>query len=351
MKLTELQQRLIRPSKEPSITESTDVDTGATRDRANTVIDNVDSVEAKKDKLNLAPNIEFVSNNIELFEAGLQSILARTTSKESRKWSEGILFENEEDVVPPQISPEDGRQLLARMPEALIELSLLECVDYHTFGDIRIIPVPGFDNEGNLDKKKIEPVSVDNFPRAQDHPSRILVGVSNGLKIFPTPIPSSVSEDERARYLYQVHVFLHEFFHTVELFRRKPEYRNSIKLEVDGEEFSLQDWWRAFEQLILSGIEPKCVSMYANTYFDKLNQKTKDSDEAVFTFALAEQICEAFVAYQLGIISNNQGWTNFRTESFGNTEQLSEFTKGNSPSANLKWILMDKLCRAKVIAS
>ena len=42
---------------------------------------------------------------------------------------------------------------------------------------------------------------------------------------------------------------------------------------------------------------------------------------------VAEQICETFVAYQLGIISNNKGWTNFRTESFGNVVQLKKFLK------------------------
>jgi hypothetical protein len=176
-----------------------------------------------------------------------------------------------------------------------------------------------------------------------------LVGVSTGEKIYPTPIPISVSEDKRAVYLYQIHVFLHEFFHTIELLRRKPEEKSKILLEVDGQNFTFNDWWLAFEELILSGIEPQCVSSYANTYFDDLNQESKSADYDKFTIALAEQICETFVAYQFGIISNNEGWKNFKSESFGNIQQLKKFVKKESESANLKWVLMDKLCRSNII--
>lgn len=158
-----------------------------------------------------------------------------------------------------------------------------------------------------------------------------------------------MSKDKKAVYLYQIHVLLHEFFHTVDYPRRDPEERSKILLQVDGKQFTFQDWWLAFEELILSGIEPQCVSSYANTYFEDLNQKTKKSDYNKFTHALAEQICETFVAYQLWIISNDEGWTNFKIENFGNIVQLEKQLKDESKSANLKWILMDKLCRAMVI--
>lgn len=34
----------------------------------------------------------------------------------------------------------------------------------------------------------------------------------------------------------------------------------------------------------------------------------------------------------------------------GNAGQLEKYLKGDAPAANLKWILMDKLCRAEVIS-
>lgn len=193
-------------------------------------------------------------------------------------------------------------------------------------------------------------VPVEEFPREQDHPSRILVGASSGDVIYPTPIPASVSENERAVFLYQVHVFLHEFFHTIDYPRRDPSVRGKVVLEVDGDQFTFQDWWEAFEQLLLSGAEPNPVSSYANVYSDSLNQETKSNDPRKFAQAVAEQICETFVAYQLGIISNDEGWTDFKAESFGNQKQYGKQILKTAPAANLKWVLMDKLCRARVIA-
>ena len=297
----------------------------------------------------MKPNIDFVSAHHDKFEAGVKDLLDKPASAEAEKWTKGIKFTGTEDIVDPQIHPEQGRELLARMPESLRKMSLLKEVAYHTFGEKRVIPVPGYDEEGNFDKKQVQLVSIDEFPRKEDHQSRILVGVSTGTTIYPTPIPKTVSEDERAVYLYQLHVFLHEFFHTIDYKRRDPVEREKIVLEVDGQQFTYQYWWKAFEELILSAIEPMCVSSYANTYFDDLNQKTADEDYDKFTYALAEQICETFVAYMLNIISNDEGWTDFKGQSFGNIRQLKKFIKEESSAANLKWILMDKLCRAKVV--
>ena len=89
--------------------------------------------------------------------------------------------------------------------------------------------------------------------------------------------------------------------------------------------------------------------MYGNTYLSLLNKETKEEDYDKFTYAMAEQIAETFVAYQLGIISNHEGWTNFKAESFANIDQLEKFIKKDSQSANRKWVLMDKLYRAQFI--
>jgi hypothetical protein len=313
------------------------------------VLSEAEIVEANKDKLDLKPNIDFISVNKNKFEEGVDVIYQRKPDEESTIWSEQIIFNGRDDIVFPQISPEECKYILSRMPKSLIKLSKLQTVDYHTFGNVRVIPVPGFNEQGNFDPSKVQLVPVNKFPREGDHPSRILVGVSNGIQIYPTPIPKSVSEDERAVYLYQIHVLLHEFFHTIDYPRRNSEERNKILLEIDGLQFTFQDWWMAFEELILSGNEPQCVSSYANTYFDDLNQKTREVDYEKFTYALAEQICETFVAYQLGIISNDEGWTDFKKESFGNVSQLTKQVKEESESANLKWELMDKLCRASIV--
>jgi hypothetical protein len=344
------------------------------------LLSEADAIEEKKDRLDLRPNIDFVEKNIGYFEDGFAEMLNRKVTKEAKKWVEGVKFKGEEDVVKPQVMPEECRSILMRMPESLREISKLERVNYHLFDSgINLIPVPGYDENGNFVSAEVESVYPKDFPRIKslpylvyrwrksddlykftgkletaeesDHPSRVLVGVSNGREIFPTPLTSHVHENGRARYLYQVHVFLHEFFHTVDYVRRSPEERAKISLEVDGQEFTFQEWWEAFEELILSGIEPGCISSYANTYAGDLNQETKDNDYKKFTAALAEQICETFVAYQLGIIANDDGWKEFKSESFGNTKQLEKYIMSEANSANLKWLLMDKLCRAKVLST
>ena len=303
-----------------------------------------EQIEKNKDKLDLKPNIDFVSRHIDLYEKAVDSILKREPNPSSVEWTNKIDFVGEKDIVEPQVSPEDCRQLLSRMPELLTQLSKLQTISY-----LKVIPVPGYDDQGNFDDQKVQPVPAKDFPRPNDHPTRILVGISDGKTIYPSPIPKTVSNDERATYLYQVHVLLHEFFHTIDYPRRDPKERSKILLEMDGSCFPYQDWWNAFEKLVLKGIEPVCVSSYANTYIDHLTSETKAKDFEKFTVALAEQICETFVAYQLNIISNDDGWTDFRNESFGNQKQQETFKKGKAPSANLKWVLMDKLCRARVI--
>ena len=306
--------------------------------------------EQNKNKLDLKPNVDFVTRHAKIFEQGYKTILERTPDQEALEWADKIEFTGTDDIVEPQVYPEDVKKILARMPKALIQLSKLKSVSYHTFGHPRVIPVPGFDEEGNFDRKKVNLVPVDEFPRKDDHPSRILVGVSDGKKIYPTPIPETVSKDKRAVFLYQIHVLIHEFFHTVDYPRRTPGAREEILLETDGQQFTLQNWWEEFEELILSGKEPICVSSYANTYKDDLNTETAKKDyNDKFTSAIAEQMSESFVAHQLGIVSNDEGWTEFKKESFGNEEQRTKFTDSQTPSANLKWQLIDKLCRAKVI--
>jgi hypothetical protein len=331
----------------------------------------IEAIERNKNKLDLKPNIDFISKNRDKFKQGHKAILERKPSESAEKWAEKIQFIGAEDFVMPQLSPQEIKEILSRMPDVLIALSKLKTISYH-FADSgrHLLPIPIFNPEGNF-KGQVCAVDPADFPRKSDkeykvykwekkdrgwtfsgnneiamendHPSRILVGCRIGETIYPTPIPKTVSEDERAVYLYQVHVLLHEFFHTIE--------KSEILLETDGEQFTLEDWLQDWENLILSGKEPKCVSSYAETYSDDLTRETKTKDYEIFFHALNEQICESFVAYQLGIISNDEGWTDFKKESFGNESQKDKCEKSESPCANLKWQLMDKLCRAKVIGA
>jgi len=71
--------------------------------------------------------------------------------------------------------------------------------------------------------------------------------------------------------------------------------------------------------------------MYAATYSSLLNQETRDNNPDKFNWALAEQICESFVGYKLGIISNDDGHVDFMKE---------------HPE---EYVLMDKLCKADVL--
>ena len=310
------------------------------------LLSETEKVEANKNKLDLKPNVDFVSKNKYKFEQWLSWILQRNPDDESIDWSEKISFSWVDNISFPQVSPEECKKILARMPKVLIELSKLQAVDYKYSS---FVPLPDYDEKWNLTDVKCKWfLHINNFPGVE-HPSRILIWYSDGINIYPTPIPKSVSEDERASYLYQVHVFLHEFFHTIDYPRRKEEERSKVLLSVDNQQFTFQDWWLAFEELILSWKEPQSISSYANSYSVDLNENTKAKNFDSFTNAIAEQICETFVAYQLGIISNNEWWTDFKKESFWNLSQLTKQVKWQSESANLKWILMDKLCRASVV--
>jgi hypothetical protein len=51
----------------------------------------------------------------------------------------------------------------------------------------------------------------------------------------------------------------------------------------------------------------------------------------------------------LNIQANPDGWTDFKSESFGNTEQLRKYQAWESSAANQKWLLIDKLCKSTVI--
>jgi len=303
-----------------------------------------EEIEKRKDKLNLKPAVDFVKFHEDTYETALENLLGLTPSPEAQKWAEGIVFEGERDMATTHVPPYMARQILMRAPKPIILLSGLEKVSYYCK-----VPVPLFDDTGSF-TGKADWVPLNDFPRKNDHPTRVLVGISDGKTIYPTPIPESVSTDTRAIFLYHIHVLLHEFFHTAELQRRDPESRSKVIMKIGGKRTSFQKWWEAFEKLAISGEEPRSVSDYAATYDDLLNRETYEGNHDAFTYALAEQVCESFVAYMLGIAPNKENWTTFQEESFGNYKRLNSYSQRKCKSANGKWGLMDLLCNAELIS-
>jgi hypothetical protein len=186
-----------------------------------------------------------------------------------------------------------------------------------------MVPVPIFDVEGNW--VNVEMVQQYEFPRADDHPSRILVGRSTGETIYPSALPKSVHLNDKVRWFYQLHVFLHEFFHTIELPRRSREAREKVILSRYGRQFTMQQWWEKWEKEFSSDQKPPYATRYASTYGNDLSPDVLEKNHDRFTRALAEQICESFVGYILGIVPNDQDNPRFRTHSAFAWELMDEF--------------------------
>jgi len=282
------------------------------------------NIERNKDKLDLKPCIDFVAKHISCYKKGLQKLLDCPVSGYSRSVADLIHFNGLDVIINPQVRPGEIKRIVSAMPESLTRLSNLANVNY-----FRDVIVPNYDENGNFNGN-VDRVDYADFPRAQDHPSRILVGWSDGLEINLNPIPKTVSENEEAVKIYQLHVFLHEFFHTIELLRRYDLERSAVLQGSDGKRFTLQDFWDSFEKLSLSK-EKKFVSRYAATYADKLNKSKKKKDSTAFVSAIGEQICESFAGYMLGIVSNDDGDVNF---------------KKAHPK---EYALIDRVCRANVL--
>ncbi len=270
------------------------------------------TVEERKDALDLRPALEFVERNRANYEMALNLFYGNEPHfGKNGLWvpcqNVDLLYE-----AGPHITPSETPGILGRLPPVFLELSLFEKVDY---GLANIVPVPVFKEDGAWENVDMVPVS--EFPRIGDHPSRILIGKSNGKVIYPTALPASVHEGKRARWFYQLHVFLHEFFHTIELLRRNPNARKEILFFQDSTPlFTFQDWWEGFECLFLGSTNsPRFPSRYAKTYASSLTLEVKEKDPEKFDRALAEQVCESFVGYILGSVPNDENILSFREHS------------------------------------
>ena len=284
-----------------------------------------DLIEKNKDKLNFKPTLNFIAEYLPYFEEGLKGVFDLPENDLSRDLANSIKFGKLEEIVKPQVSPSEIIKITSRMPESLAKLSKLSTVNYRGK-----VPLPVYDENGNFSGNAAEWVNYSEFPRPGDHPSRILVGLSDGANISPTPIPKTVSSNERAVRIYQAMVYMHEFFHTISYPRRTAQKREAVLLECDGERFTLQDSWKAFEELYLRD-NKRLVSIYAASYEDKLNDQIRNSAPASFSIAVEEQICESFVGYMIGIVPNNHKSVNFKK------------------AHPREYQLIDRLCRAKIL--
>lgn len=267
-----------------------------------------EEVENEKDKMDLRPALQFMEQHLGLFEAGRDQLLGKIPSDYAAEWGRNLKFVDEEKIAGPQIRPYWAREVLVRMPGALIALSKLKEVTYEYGSDV-IEPI--FNPDGTVKTGNTVPLS--EWGKNGEHPTRVLIGLTplDGGKIYQSALPDTVYKNKKAAELYQTHVLIHEFFHTVEQPLMAPGERLKVMLATADTQFTLQDWWNKFEEIFFQAGEG-FVSRYASGRGKDLNATTKRINPEEFDRALAEQVCESFVAYQLGIVANDVGWTNFR---------------------------------------
>lgn len=276
------------------------------------------NVERKKNTLDLRPALEFVNRHLDRYEANfLRFISGQPSTSPNLKeiaYQNPMMYLNSDKLDnQPQVTPADIQKILPHIPMTFQRLSQLEKVDYGYNG---IVPVPVFEQDGSW--HNVEFVPANEFPRVEDHPSRILIGRSDGRFIYPSALPASISSNDRCRWFYQLHVFLHEFFHTIEYLRRSKEQRGKIILESKhGKRFTFQQWWSQWEDEFAPTMKLPFATRYAATYTDDLNWDRLEKEPVVFTRALAEQICESFVGYILEIAPNDQDNPDFKDHSPG----------------------------------
>lgn len=306
---------------------------------------NPEHTENNKNKTDLRRALTFVETHLDQYQANVDRFLIGEGYSESKAWADGVEIVNVTEDDTLQITPEETRRLFAHISPNLIRLSKLKAVDF-TFQD-RVI-IPGFDEEGNLDKTKITLAIAKDFPQADQHPSRLLIGhtENDGSKIRPFAIPKSVSSDSRAVKLYQLHVMLHEFFHTIELPRRGDEKSSKVILNVStGRTFA--DWSRDY--LSSLGEEKFLTSEYSEVYRDELfdNQGRILKGMTPYDDPVREDMAEAWVASHFDIISNPRGYTSFSNESFGNPHPEKQLLAHGNQS--LRAGLMQELRKADFI--
>jgi hypothetical protein len=295
-------------------------------------------VEGRKERMNMRPNLRFIEANKQQYAANVQRYLSREVSDDSNQWSMGIAILNPVMDETLQLPPDLAQALLARVPAGFQRVSLLKGVDYEWQKNVA---VPQFNEEGIFSGVQLP--SIEEFNGGDYHKTRVLTGYTkpDGTIIKPTHIPLEVSSDPEAIRLYQAHVLLHEFFHTVEVVLRTEENAKKLQLRP-GRTFA--DWAQDFLESLKE--EKLHTSYYSGVYHHALYDENHHLRQSVtpYDYAVRELMAEAFVAYQFDIISNPRGYTSFQSQSFGNAHPEQELLKHGGQSK--RYGLMKELCDA-----
>lgn len=284
------------------------------------------TIEKNKDRTNLRSALIFVEDNLDQYKANVARFFAADIFPESWALAQNIQFANVDDSVPLQITPHETQALIAHIAPSLIRLSALKTIDFRHHAKVL---VPNFADDGNLDPQKAcrGGVPADEFVREADqyHPERILIGLTanDAQTIFPTAIPPTVSADPEAVRLYQLHVMLHELFHTIEMPRRNEQAAQKLSFR-DSSGRTFADWSREYLESLSQ--ERLLTSAYSSVYHDRLFDGNGNVLASVtpYDFALREDMAEAWVASHFDIISNPHGYTSFRSFPFGNEHPQQE---------------------------
>lgn len=265
-----------------------------------------EEIQKYKDTFDLAPVFAFIARHDDVYKRSLAELMLRDPERDS-KFVRRLVFIDSEQLAGESghLTMYDIQAILCRMPATLRALSELQAVD---FSHAEEVVVPIFDEEGNW--KRAEYVATADFPRANDHPSRILIGRYDSKTIYVTDLPQGITMVHRNRTFYQLHVLLHEFFHSIESRRGDPTAWGRVKLMFEGKEFGLQNWWEEWEDLFLQK-KVRFPSRYAASYADWLTSEVRQNEPEKFNRALAEQMCESFVGYMFGIVPNDQDNASF----------------------------------------
>lgn len=289
-----------------------------------------EQIERNKDKTNLRLALAFVEQHLPHYQANVHRFLSGEVFPESREFAEGRTFDFEkaDQNVPLQITPDDTRNLIAHINPALVRHSALKTVNYRYH---HLVALPDFAEDGNLSERKCRgAVPVGEFVAEPEnyHPQRMLIGTTSldGTTISPTAIPSTVSNNAEAVRLYQLHVMLHEFFHTIESPRRSDEKSAAIVLDAtSGRTFA--DW--SHDYLRSLETEKMLTSEYSNVYSNQLfdGQGKILSGVTPYDDPVREDMAEAWVASHFDIISNPHGYTSFSNFAFGNPHPEHQLRK------------------------
>ncbi len=302
-------------------------------------------IEPNKDRMDLKPNLQYVERNLPKYEEALRRFLSKPFPPENYVWISGIDVRNVVDDFTLQLPPNTALDILSHLPTEMLRISSLRALDYQYQ---RFIPIPNFNEEGFLDAKCPcrRVVSADIFPHDEEedgthiehHPTRILIGNTHQGVIFPSFLPKTVSENRRAVEFYQIHVLLHEFFHTIVAPFRSEESAKRLVLHFqDGKSMTYADWRKAFIDSMLHR-EPVFPSNYASTYADQIHPEADRS-----SIAVEEQLCETFAAYILGRAPGNVEYDDFTTFHFGNEHPEEQLIKGYG---SIRHELMDRFFHA-----